>query len=59
MRFDKRGKLSSMYIGPFQIFRRYGTVAYELALSSELVVVHPVFHVSMLYKYLPNDSHVL
>ena len=32
MRFSKRGKLSSRYIGPFEILRRYGAIAYELAL---------------------------
>ena len=59
MRFGKKGKLSPRYIGPFEILRRYGVVAYELALLFELSAVHPVFHVSMLRKYLPNDSHVL
>ena len=59
MRFDKRGKLSSRYIGPFEIPRRYGAVAYELALPTKLAAVHHVFHVSMLRKYLPDDSHVL
>ena len=59
MRFGKRGKLSPRYIGPFEILRRYGAVAYELALPIELAAIHPVFHVSMLRKYLPNDSHVL
>ena len=59
MRFDKRGKLSSRYIGPFEIFRHYGTVAYELAFPLELVTIHPVFHVSMLRKYLPDESYML
>ena len=59
MRFGKRGKLSPRYIGPFEILQRYGAVAYELALPTELVMVHPVFHISMLRKYLSNDSHVL
>ena len=59
MRFGKRGKLSPRYIGPFEILRRHGAVAYELALPPELSGVHPVFHVSMLRKYLPDESHVL
>ena len=59
MRFGKRGKLNPRYIGPFEILRRYGVVAYELALPLELTAIHPVFHVSMLRKYLPDDSHVL
>ena len=59
MRFEKREKLSPRYIGPFEILQHYGAVAYELALPTELAVVHPMFHVSMLRKYLPDDSHVL
>ena len=59
MRFGRRGKFSPRYFGPFKILRRYGVVAYELALPLELFAIHPVFHVSMLRKYLLDDSHVL
>ena len=34
-------------------------IVYRLALSPELSMIHPVFHVSMLCKYLPDLSHVL
>ena len=51
MWFGKRGKLSSRYIGPFEVLKRVGEVAYELALPPGLSGVHPVFHVSMLKRY--------
>ena len=34
-------------------------MAYELAFPPSLSSVHPVFHVSMLRKYLGDSSHVL
>ena len=34
-------------------------MAYKLALPPSLSAVHPVFHVSMLPKYIPDKSHVL
>ncbi|XP_070046386.1 uncharacterized protein [Nicotiana tomentosiformis] len=34
-------------------------MAYKLALPSSLSSVHPIFHVSMLRKYIGDPSHVL
>ena len=34
-------------------------VAYRLALPPNMSLVHPVFHVSILRKYISNPSHVL
>ena len=59
MRFRKKGKLSPRFVGPFEILKRIGKVAYELALPPTLAGVHNVFHVSMLRKYIPDPSHVL
>ena len=59
VRFDKRGKLSPRYIGPFEILKRVGTTAYRLALPPSLSRVHEVFHVSMLRKYTPDPVHVV
>ena len=58
MRFGKKGKLSPRYIGPYQVIRRVGKVAYELDLPANLGAVHPVFHVSMLRKCIGDPSRV-
>ncbi|KAL6125247.1 hypothetical protein ACLB2K_073306 [Fragaria x ananassa] len=58
VRFGKRGKLSPRYIGPYEIIVRVGSLAYRLALPSELSRIHNVFHVSMLRKYIADPSHV-
>ena len=55
MGFGKKGKLSPR----FEILKRIGKVAYELALLPTLARVHNVFHVSMQRKYIPDPSHVL
>ena len=59
MRFGKKGKLNPRYIGPYEILERIGNVAYKLELPPELGGVHPVFHVSMLRKYLLDPSHAI
>ena len=59
VRFGKRGKLSSRFIGPFEILERVGTVAYWLALQPSMSGVHEVFHVSMLRMYTPDPAHVV
>ena len=57
--FDKRGKLSPKFIGSFEILERVDTVAYRLALPPNMLGVHEVFHVSMLWMYTPNPAHVV
>ena len=59
IRFGKRGKLNPRYIGPYEILERDGKAAYRLVLPPNLATVHNVFHVSMLKKYVPEESHVL
>ena len=59
MRFEKKGKLSPRFVGPFEILERVGVVAYRLALPPSLSAVHNVFHVSMLRKYVADTSHVV
>ena len=57
--FGKWGKLNPQYIGLYEILERVGKAAYRLALPPNLALVHNVFHVSMLKKYVPNKYHVL
>ena len=59
MRFDKKRKLSSRYVGPYQILKRVKKVSYELELPNELSLVHPVFHVSMLKKCIGDPVSIL
>ena len=59
VRFGNRGKLSSRYIGPFEVLEKVGTVAYWLALPPSLSSVHEVFHVSMLKKYTLDPTHMV
>ncbi|XP_027192660.1 uncharacterized protein [Cicer arietinum] len=59
LRFGKKGKLSPRFIGPFEILERVGPVAYRLALPPDLSGVHPVFHISMLRKYLHDPFRVI
>ncbi|GKE27965.1 hypothetical protein Tco_1443349 [Tanacetum coccineum] len=48
IRFGKKGKLASRYVGPFKILKRVSPVAYRLRLPEELSRVHDMFHVSNL-----------
>ncbi|XP_074289025.1 uncharacterized protein LOC141614169 [Silene latifolia] len=59
MRFRKKEKLSPKYIGPYEILDRVGEVAYCLAVPPALDMVHNVFHVSQLRKYVSDPTHVL
>ncbi|KAL0541606.1 hypothetical protein IC582_021659 [Cucumis melo] len=59
LRFERRGKLSPRFVGPFEILERIGPVVYRLALPPSLSTVHDVFHVSILRKYVPDPSHVV
>jgi hypothetical protein len=60
-------KLSSRYTGPFQILEVISPVNYKLAIPEEWAKkrVHPVFHVSLLKRYVPgtdsesSDSHIV
>ncbi|PKU75013.1 hypothetical protein MA16_Dca026521 [Dendrobium catenatum] len=55
-RFDKVGKLSPRYVGPFEISERVSSVAYRLILPSHISGVHNVFHISSLRKYIADEA---
>ena len=57
--FGQKGKLSSRFIGSYEILKRVGPMAYRLALPPELAKLHDVFHVSMLRRYRFDESHIL
>ena len=59
IRFGKKGNICPRYIGPYCIAKRVDNVAYELELPQELATIHPVFHVSMLIKFMDNPSFII
>ncbi|GKE49186.1 putative reverse transcriptase domain-containing protein [Tanacetum coccineum] len=56
VRFGKKEKLVPRFVGPFEITKRIGPVAYRLRLPQELYSVHDTFHVSNLKKCLADPT---
>uniref|UniRef100_A0A3Q7XK15 Uncharacterized protein LOC113784782 n=2 Tax=Cicer arietinum TaxID=3827 RepID=A0A3Q7XK15_CICAR len=52
-------KLTPRFIGPYQILKRDGNVAYQIALPPSLSNLHSFFHVSQLRNYIFDPSHVI
>ncbi|KAA3473426.1 DNA/RNA polymerases superfamily protein [Gossypium australe] len=59
LRFERKGKMSPRFIGPYRVLNRVGPVAYQLELPPKLNWIHDVFHVSMLRRYHSDPSHVV
>ena len=55
----KSKKLTPKFLGPYQILKKIGPVAYQIALPPNLSNLHLVFHVSQLRQYNPDPSHVV
>ncbi|GJQ92699.1 putative reverse transcriptase domain-containing protein [Tanacetum coccineum] len=55
LKFSK-GNLAPRFVGPFEITKRIGPVAYRLRLPEELNDVHDTFHVSNLKKCLADQT---
>ncbi|GKA18904.1 putative reverse transcriptase domain-containing protein [Tanacetum coccineum] len=56
VRFRKKGKLAPRFVGPFEIIKKVGSIAYRHRLPEELNGVHDTFHVSNLKKCLANPT---
>nr|GEW40208.1 hypothetical protein [Tanacetum cinerariifolium] len=54
VRFGKKEKLAARFVGPFEIIKKVGPMAYMLELLEELDGVHDTFHVSNLKKCLAD-----
>jgi ribosomal protein L21E len=59
MRFDKKGKLSPRFVGPFKVKEVVGPMAYKVELSPALSGLHNVFHVSTLRKHVHDPRHIV
>lgn len=60
LRFGIKGKLNPRFVGPFEILKIIGTLAYKLALLlPKLARVHNVFHISKLQRYILNMSYII
>jgi hypothetical protein len=59
MRFDKKGKLSPRFVGPFEVKEVVGPVAYKVELPPALSRIHNVFHVSTLRKHVHDPRHIV
>ena len=58
-KYGKGAKLSTRFVGTFEILEQVGLVAYKLKLPSHLGKMHNVFHIFVLRHYIPDPSHVL
>ncbi|GJS18076.1 putative reverse transcriptase domain-containing protein [Tanacetum coccineum] len=56
VRFEKKGKLATRFVGPFEIIEKVVHVAYRLDLPEEFNGVHDTFHVSNLKKCLADPT---
>ena len=56
---SSKTKLDPRYIGLFEILDKIEPIAYRLALPPELEMIHNIFHVFQLRRYVSNPGHVI
>nr|GFB48963.1 putative reverse transcriptase domain-containing protein [Tanacetum cinerariifolium] len=56
VRFGKKRKLAPRFVGPFEIIKKVGPMAYKVDLLEELDGVHYTFHVSNLKKCFADPT---
>ena len=59
IRFGKKGETQPQYVGPYKISECVESVAYEMKLPIEFDLVHPVFHVSILKKFIGDLMFIM
>ncbi|GKD10419.1 reverse transcriptase domain-containing protein [Tanacetum coccineum] len=59
VRFGKKGKLAPRFVGPFEIIKKVGPVAYRLDFPEELNVVLNSFHVSNLNECMLDPTLIV
>jgi hypothetical protein len=57
--FVIKGKLAPRYVGPFEILKVCGPVAYKILLPSQLATIHDVFHISQLKKCIKVPTEIV
>jgi hypothetical protein len=57
--FGIKGKLAPRNIGPYPIIDKYGSMSYQVELSSKLSGVHNAFHVSQLKRCMKPPTDVI
>jgi hypothetical protein len=58
-RFGIKGKLAPRYVGPFEITKACGLVAYRIRLPSQLAAIHDVIHISQLKKCIKVPTEII
>jgi hypothetical protein len=51
-------KLQPRFIGPYKVVQKLSEYTYKLQLPKSMSRLHPVFHVSLLWKEIPEEDHL-